>query len=381
MMRFLLYLGVVSATFEVSLPSLIAACRVTRGYTIEDRNVLMSRLDTSVDSIPNLPQQVTHAIKSSMMAAFDVALILRALKMIYAQLFVIRNERASASHQFMKKMRRTIDMIPTNIPLILNQVIDHHRVLPNWNKPIEDRVNLLLSALPDKLNRVCRYTEEVVYSQKGCKLAAASAINANEIPAMILNLLNDQVQNLVTTHMEGITPLQLLETSTYLRSVSQVALRINFASWRWHHSLYMRSLVAMTDPLCKLTNQRKLRLARLEQSSSVMKDLTTYLCYPLSDLQLHRLAIPHNTAALHWIEEKDSECTRITDELSRAVKELGSLSIPIAAGRGNSNDFETLKVFCKSTLNLAFKQEADFAKARLLRHEYVSIMSQLSPPS
>ena len=372
MLLSLLNVAVAAASLQRSLPTLIASTRVSRGYLIEDRNVLIRRIESSVECIPHVPRVLKDAIKSGMIGAYDISCTLRAWRISFGKLWSLQLQRKVVTHALLKSLKKTLAHIQIELPRLLDAIISSHRALPNWDNELEDRIRVKLKALPARLDKLRITAEALAYSLTAANVDAVSTVRPHEIPEHILGLLADHVQTLVSQTQLIMRPSELFEFSRYIRKVSEEGLRNNFVIWRIHQKTFIESLFAISDPCFKFKGDLLPRALVVEQSTSGMKSLTAHLCFPAADLSIDSLEFALENDDIARIAEMDKASDKVTLELSATIKEISAVGRRVFGGKGGRADFSNLTTLGKQSIKLSKIQEKLFSDARRIRHDYVA---------
>lgn len=360
----------VSAGLQTSLSGLIVSARMQRGYQFEDRATRVKHLDTAIDWIPQLGRDVKHVMKETMMASYDVASVMRRVRMSLADLRAFNIQGRSAGSALLKKLNALLDISSRAIKKIVSSVIATCKTLPNWNDQIQGRVNAQVAELSRWLKSM---TSSI--SLFGKYMTSTNLNDAKEALRIdptddLLQLLAENIFPLVANARDSLSPADRYEYNARMSAISDHTHTHLFLVWRIDERLFVDMLLALHNPVWRRKGDKLRKALVLSEASSVTENHCKFHCLPKLQFSLGGHPFPGDRQAFANILRKQEQGSRDTAAVAEVTEAIRGVANDILANRFHPGQERMLQDLRESLTTLGRAQERGFDELSRMRYEY-----------
>ena len=349
---------------HAELLDLVMQSRMRRGYAFEDKVTRQRKVERVVVSIPHISKEVSEAASATMIGAYDVAIVMRRLRMLFGELWAIQLQGASASAHLLRRVTCIVSSACKEVSRIFNAMKASHEKLPNWDAKMNEKVESMMSEISVSLYEICSSIESLAKHVTLFKVEKARAAFRNRVTETLIELLTINIQTAITSSYDAIRdPAEKYAAASKILEAACFSHRHYFLMWRTKQRLFFQSLMDMRASTCRGDHLKRSFMS--EGSASAIEGHLKHHCIPSLSIVIGEHPFPGDRETFRELAQKNKEYS----EASSAI--LAALGNPILCNRGATvASRETQISLLNEILTLSIKHEGASLALYRARREY-----------
>ena len=366
------YYTTVHAASDISIPALIVSARSRRGYAFEDRVTRQASIESSVDSIPHISKRIADAMKVTMLGAYDVAMIMRRMRMMFGQLWALQLQGKTASRSLLKRCTVVLEKAPSQVSVILNHIVEYHKLLTTWSDSMAVMVDAQIAAVVTCLENVkTAMTYLAKHISSRANLADARFALRSALSDSIFDMLADHIHPHISSTRYTLPASDRYLFTAKLLLATEASHKHLYRVWRADQRLFTESLHALANPSWRVRGDRLSRYLVIAEASSVIQHLSKYHCFPRLQTNLGEFPFPGDREAFLNLLRQQEVCKRQAEKVAKATVEVGQTAELLQRGVCTAADIAKSEILSKKLLRFSVEQERGYREVSLLRYSYV----------